>query len=127
MKEIFKYSLDNKKFVEAEADLSIAADLTRLEGIDSELAEAEAKVAQMKAKREAVAKEIAAVIETVLGPEVKSIQGRGDRKFSIVRQERQTTDWRGLAEALHPPRELIEEYRRDPVQVVYYKYTPAKF
>ena len=127
MKETFKYSLDNKKYNEVEADLSIASDLTRLEAIDSELAEAESKVAQLKAKREAAAKEIAAVIEEVLGPDVKSIQGRGERKFSIVRQERQTTDWRGLAEALHPPRELIEEYKREPVQVVYYKYTPAKF
>lgn len=127
MKETFKYSLDNKKYNEVEADLSIASDLTRLEGIDAELAEAEAKVAQLKSKRESAAKEIAAIIETVLGPEVKSIQGRGERKFSIVRQERQTTDWRGLAEALHPPQALIEEYRREPIQVVYYKYTPAKF
>lgn len=127
MKETFKYSIDNKKFNEVEAELSIASDLTRLEAIDADLAEAESKVAQLKAKRESAAKEIAAVIEAVLGPEVKSIQGRGDRKFSIVRQERQTTDWRGLAEALHPPRELIEEYRKEPVQIVYYKYTPAKF
>lgn len=127
MKESFSFSTDGKKYQSVEQELSIASDLTRLESMESELAEAEARLAQLKAKRDAAAAEIAAAIEKVLGPEVKAVQGRGDRKFSIVRQSRQTTDWRGLAEALHPPQAMVEQYRREPVQVVYYKYTPAKY
>lgn len=132
MKEEFSFTTDKKyESVDfGESSASIASSLTRLEKMQAEMAEAEAKLAQLKAQRDAAAAEIAAAIEKALGPDVgpqvKAIQGRGGRRFSFCRVSKEVTDWKGLVHHLQPPKELVSEYTT-PQKYTYYRYTPAKY
>lgn len=130
MCEKFEYSKDNKKFVEVdfgENSSELASSLTRLEGIEAELARLEAETKKIEAKRKELAQKIAATIEAVCGEDCKSVCGKNGRKFGIVRRERQDTDWRGMAEYFQPSPEIREKFKKEPQKTVYYQYTPAKY